>query len=94
MPQDSAAFRVDEGDYAAQVGRFGETTLPVFLPAYPDRSGVGTPNGKSRFLVRVPLAIRRNDKPNTREVGAISRRVSRDERMSADLRMRSDVEIR
>jgi hypothetical protein len=32
MPQDSAALRVDEGDYAAQVGRFGETTLPVFLP--------------------------------------------------------------
>jgi hypothetical protein len=32
MPQDSAAFRVDGGDYAAQVRRFGETTLPVFIP--------------------------------------------------------------
>ena len=30
MPQDSAACRVDGGGYAAQVGRFGETTLPVF----------------------------------------------------------------
>ena len=32
MPQDSGAFSVDGGGYAAQVGRFGETTLPVFIP--------------------------------------------------------------
>jgi len=30
MPQDSAALRVDGCRYAAQVGRFGETTLPFF----------------------------------------------------------------
>ena len=33
MPQDSGALRVDGGDYAAQVGRFGETTLPFFHPS-------------------------------------------------------------
>ncbi len=39
MPQDSAAFRVDGGGYAAQVGRFGETTLPFFaLPAESHKS--------------------------------------------------------
>jgi hypothetical protein len=32
MPQDSAAFREDGGGYAAHVGRFGETTLPFFIP--------------------------------------------------------------
>jgi hypothetical protein len=32
MPQDSGAFSVDGSGYAAQVGRFGETTLPVFIP--------------------------------------------------------------
>jgi len=31
------------------VGRFGETTLPVFLPAYPDTSGVSAPIGKSGY---------------------------------------------
>jgi hypothetical protein len=32
MPQDSGAFSVDGGGYAAQVGLFGETTLPDFIP--------------------------------------------------------------
>jgi len=32
MPQDSGALREDGSGYAAQVGRFGETTLPVFIP--------------------------------------------------------------
>ena len=32
MPQDSAAFREDGCGYAAQVGRFGKTTLPLFIP--------------------------------------------------------------
>jgi hypothetical protein len=31
MPQDSSALRVDGGGFAAQVGRFGETTLPVLF---------------------------------------------------------------
>ena len=74
--------------------RAGHSKLCGFLPAYPNSSGVGTPNGKSRFLVRVTFEIRRNDKSNTREVGPISRRVSRDESVAADFRMRSDVEIR
>jgi len=31
MPQDSSALRVDGGGFAAQVGSFGETTLPVLF---------------------------------------------------------------
>ena len=68
MPQDSAAFREDGCGYAAQVGRFGKTTLPLFipeqivpykrtvtgalfLPTYPDESGLIAPIGESGYEV-------------------------------------------
>ena len=44
-PKIPARLREDGGGYAAEVGRFGETTLPAFLPANHDRSGVSAPIG-------------------------------------------------
>ena len=68
MPQDSAAFSVDGGAYAAQGVVSARPTLPVFipeqivpykrtvtgalfLPTYPDESGLIAPIGKSGYEV-------------------------------------------
>ncbi len=74
-------------------GEWRVPTCPAFYPLILTRQESARRRGNRDFLVRVTFEIRRNDKSNTRKVGPIARRVSRDEGVAAYFRMCSDVEI-